>query len=49
VDKCEDNQDPIIIMCEEALIETIFEVVKTFHIFKVLFKEVSQNIKTIVF
>ncbi len=31
------NQDPTIIMCEEALIETVFELVKTFHIFKVLF------------
>ncbi len=33
VDKHEKNQDPTIIMCEEALIETIFELVKTFHIF----------------
>lgn len=45
VDKHEDNQYPIIIMCEEALIETLFEVVKTFHVLKILFKEVSQNVK----
>jgi hypothetical protein len=37
VDKHKENQDPIIIMCEEALIETLFDVVNTFHILKVLF------------
>jgi len=49
VDKHEKNQDPTIIMCEEKFIETFIEVVKTFHIFKVLYLKVSQIVKMIVF
>jgi len=34
VDECKENHNPIFIMCEEALVETLLATTKTFVLFK---------------
>jgi hypothetical protein len=43
VDKCKENHNPILKVCEKALIETLLATTKTFGLFKVFFKNVFTN------
>ncbi len=43
MDECKENHNPIFIMCEEALVETLLATTKTFVLFKVFSINVFTN------